>query len=68
MCFEVVFGLKINLDKSEMVPIGEVLEVEALGDILGCNISNLPLKHMGLPLGLKYKSKVIWGKIQQDFL
>lgn len=52
-------GLKIYLGKSEMVPIGEVPKVEALADILGCKIFNLPMKYLGLPLGAKYKSEAI---------
>jgi hypothetical protein len=30
LCFEVVFGLKINLAKSELVPVGNVINVESL--------------------------------------
>jgi hypothetical protein len=35
LCFEVVSGLRINLGKSELVPIGEVEYVESLAHILG---------------------------------
>lgn len=52
---------KINLGKFEMVPMGEVLEVEDLTDI--CKISTLPMKYLGLPLGARYKSKAIWNPI-----
>jgi hypothetical protein len=52
---------KINLGKFEMVPMGEVLEVEDLADI--CKISTLPMKYLGLPLGARYKSKAIWNPI-----
>lgn len=34
--FEVVSGLKVNLGKSELVPVGEVSIIEVLVDILGC--------------------------------
>ena len=34
--FEVVSGLKINLLKSELVPIGNVPNMDELGEILGC--------------------------------
>ena len=37
MWFEVFFGLKINLGKSEMVLVGEVPNMEDLVVILGCN-------------------------------
>ena len=35
-CFEASLSLKINLDKSEMIPIGEVDDVRALAVELGC--------------------------------
>ena len=42
-CFEVVTGLKVNMTKSEMVPIGEVNGLSALADLLYCRIGSLPL-------------------------
>lgn len=44
LCFEVVPGLKINLNKYELVPISEVPLVSTLAIILRCKISRLPLK------------------------
>ena len=38
LSFQVVKGLKVNVHKSEMVPIGEVDDVHALADILGCSV------------------------------
>ena len=38
LCFQVVTGLKVNVSKSEMVPIGEVDTVNALAEILGCRV------------------------------
>jgi hypothetical protein len=35
-CFEAASGLKINLSKSEIVPIGEVQDVGMLASIFGC--------------------------------
>ncbi len=35
--FEAFSGLRINLGKSEMVPVGEVPNMEELAGILGCN-------------------------------
>ena len=34
--FEIVLGLKINLDKFELVLVGVVLNFEMLVDALGC--------------------------------
>lgn len=49
LCFEEVYKLKINLGKSELVPVGTVPKVEALAQILGCKMSKVPLKYLGLP-------------------
>ena len=56
-------GLKINVLKIEMVPIGEVNNVHALAEILGCRIGTLPMTHLGMPLGASHKSPTIWNPI-----
>ncbi|KAF5450369.1 hypothetical protein F2P56_030729 [Juglans regia] len=50
LCLEAVSGLKVNLDKSKMVPIGGVQRIRQLANILGCKIASLPLTYLGLPL------------------
>lgn len=44
LCFEGVSGLKINLSKSKLAPIGVVEDVEGLSHILGSRVSSLPMK------------------------
>jgi hypothetical protein len=34
-----------------------------LVSILGCGVSYLPLKYLGLPLGASYKIKYIWDEV-----
>jgi hypothetical protein len=63
LCFEVVSGLKVNLGKSELVPVGHVDNVDGLAGILGCGVSSLPLKYLGLPLRACYKAKSIWNGV-----
>jgi len=63
LCFEVASSLKINLVRSELVPIGNVEHVERLAGILGCRVSSLPMKYLGLPFGPSYKSKHIWDGV-----
>jgi hypothetical protein len=58
-----VSGLKINLGKSKLVPIGEVDDVESLAHILGCRIGSLPMSYLGLPLGALFKSLSIWNGV-----
>jgi hypothetical protein len=62
-CFEAVSGLKINLSKSVIIPIGEVEDVEGLSRILGCGVESLPLMYLGLPLGAPYRDPSIWNKV-----
>ena len=61
--FQVVFTLKINLSKSELVPVGSVPNVTALASILGCRVSALPLMYLGLPLRASFKKKTIWNAV-----
>ena len=61
--FEAVFGLKINLGKSKLVPVGKVGNMDSLVDILGCNMGSLPMKCLGVPLGAGFKEKAIWNPI-----
>uniref|UniRef100_A0A2N9GD19 Reverse transcriptase domain-containing protein n=1 Tax=Fagus sylvatica TaxID=28930 RepID=A0A2N9GD19_FAGSY len=63
LCFEAVSGLKVNLDKSEMVPIGNVPNIQELAAMLDCRISALPMNYLGLPLGARYKSKALWDLV-----
>ncbi|KAG6703329.1 hypothetical protein I3842_07G078600 [Carya illinoinensis] len=63
LCFEAVFGLKVNLSKSEIVQVGAVDNLSDLADFLGCKVSSLPMKYLDLPLGLLHKSKVMWDEI-----
>jgi hypothetical protein len=58
-CFEAFFGLRINLGKSEMVPVGVVPNIADLVAILGCHQAALPKKYLGLPLGAKFKETTI---------
>jgi hypothetical protein len=49
LCFEAASGLRINLEKSEIVPIG--------------GVEDLPMTYLGLPLGASYKSTSIWNGV-----
>ena len=51
LSFQAVTGLKVNVHKSEMVPIGEVDDVHALAEILGYRVGTLPISYLGMPLG-----------------
>ena len=63
LCFQSLTGLKVNVAKSEMVPIGEVNNAHALAEILGCRVGALPMTYLDMPLGASHKSPSIWNLI-----
>ena len=67
ICFEVVSGLKINLQKSKIIPIGGVEEVDRAATVFGCKVGNLPTNYLGLPLGASHKSCRVWDGVEERF-
>jgi len=63
LCFKAALGLRINLEKSQIVPIGKVEDVDNMAHILRCRVVSLPLKYLGLPLGASYKATNIWNRV-----
>lgn len=59
--FEATSGLRINWYKSFIYQVNEVMELQSLADILGGNVGEMPTIYLGMPLGGKSKSKVIWN-------
>ena len=62
-CFKAVTGLRVNMSKSEMVPIREVTNLSYLADILSCRIGSLPMNYLGMPLGSSFKALGVWNPI-----
>ena len=62
-CFEVVTSLCVNMEKSEMVPVGKVGNIEMLANSLDCQVGSLPLAYLGMPLGASYKAVSVWDPI-----
>ena len=60
-CFQVFTGLKVNVGKSEIVPIGEVSNIQSLANILQCKVGSLIMIYLGMPLGSLYKTTTIWN-------
>ncbi|RVX23342.1 putative ribonuclease H protein [Vitis vinifera] len=58
MWFEACSGLKVNLEKSELIPVGRVTDIEDLALELGCKVGGLPSRKVRMRL----------EKIQRDFL
>ena len=60
-CFQAFTGLKVNVGKSEIVPIGEVSNIQSLANILQCKVGSLIMIYLGMPLGSLYKTTTIWN-------
>ena len=43
-------GLRVNLGKSEMVPVGEAENIHELADLLYCKVGSLPMTYLGMLL------------------
>ena len=62
-CFQAFIGLKVNVEKSEIIPIGDVSNIQSLANILQCRVGSLPMIYLGMPLGTLYKTAFIWNLI-----
>ena len=67
MWFEAYLGLKINLSKSEIIPVGRVDNVEMLARELRCGVGSLPTTYLGLPLGATHRAMGVWDTIEERF-
>jgi hypothetical protein len=61
--FEAVSGLKVNLAKPVLIPVGNIQQVDYLASILRCEVASLPLEYLGLPLGASNNASHIWDGI-----
>ena len=67
LLFEAMSGLRVNLSKSALIPVGEVPNVHDLARFFGCGVDYLPPSYLGLPLGAPYKSIAIWDPVVERF-
>ena len=67
MWFEAISGLRINLDKNEILPVGRVKNMEALALEAGCKVGRLPSSYLGIPLGANHKSVAVWDGVEERF-
>ena len=63
LCFQAFTGLKVNVGKSEIVPVRDVNNLDALANILHCRVGSLLMKYLGIPLGTSFKTASIWNPI-----
>ncbi|RVX05596.1 hypothetical protein CK203_027274 [Vitis vinifera] len=67
MWFEAISGLKVNLDKSELILVGRVENVDDLVGKLGCKVGRLSSTYLGMPLGASFNSVAAWDGIKERF-
>ena len=67
MWFESISGLRINLNKSEIISVGSIAEADSLALDLGCKVGTLPSSYLGLPLGAPHNSVTVWDGIEERF-
>ena len=67
MWFEAISGLRINLKKSEIIPVRRITDVDVLALELSCKVWALPSSYLGLPLGAPHNSVVVWDRIKERF-
>ena len=67
MWFEAIFELSINLDKSKLIPIERVENLEELALEFGCKVGAFPSSYMGFPLGVSFTFVVAWDKVEKRF-
>ncbi|RVW15175.1 LINE-1 reverse transcriptase-like [Vitis vinifera] len=63
--FEAVSGLRMNLAKSEIIPVGKVEEILELAAELGCRVGSLPSQYLGLPLGVPNRASSMWDGVEE---
>ncbi|RVW58795.1 hypothetical protein CK203_108285 [Vitis vinifera] len=63
--FEVASRLRINLAKSEIIPVGEMEEVDVMAMELRCRVGSLPSSYLGLLLGAPNKALSVWDGVEE---
>ena len=61
--FEAITSLKVNVGKSEIVPVVEVGNLDALACTLCCKVGCLLMTYLGMTLEAHYKDSSIWNPI-----
>nr|GEV48057.1 RNA-directed DNA polymerase, eukaryota, reverse transcriptase zinc-binding domain protein [Tanacetum cinerariifolium] len=66
--FYIVFGLKINIHKSNVYEVGVLSnEVEIMASYMGCEAGFFPFTYFGLPIGLNISRVTNWQPLIDRF-
>ena len=67
-CFQLILGLKINFDKTEIFAHKSCHGNQQEGArILKCKLGVWPMKYLGIPVGFSCKRKVFWDPLIKRF-
>lgn len=55
--------LHVNFEKSVLIVVGEVSNIDMLAMDLGCRVASLLVTYLGLPLGASYKKVDAWNAV-----
>ena len=67
MWFEAISGLRIKLEKSELILVGRVENIDDLALDFGCRVGSLPSTYLGLPLSALFKTVSVWDGVEERF-
>lgn len=65
--FETILGLKINLEKSKLIIVRLVVDVDDLARVLGCKVGTLPTSYLGLSLRAPSRFSRVWDVVEERF-
>ncbi|GKU91337.1 hypothetical protein SLEP1_g5224 [Rubroshorea leprosula] len=66
--FELVSGLKINYNKSQLIGVNvKEEEVSKMSHFLNCNIGELPMKYLGMMIGMSTRRLKMWKGLIDKF-
>ena len=65
--FDAISELNINLEKSTILPVGDMEDLEGLAREVGCKIGSLPTSYLGLPFGERHNSVSVWDGVEERF-
>ena len=67
MWFEAISSLRINLEKSALLPVREAVDAEGYALESGCKVGTFPTSYLGLPLGASHKSVTVWDGVEERY-
>ena len=66
--FQMASGLKINFAKSQIGVVGvQASWIQEVADFLNCRHMDFPFHYLGMPIGIKSSSRVVWEPMISKF-